>query len=211
MPSKTKKTIAREFLLLLGQIFIVGVVVVGLILYNAYYNSKCRSIKEQIKLNNERAMQLRSPFRNKISNQVRFFSEVLSDENKESQTKAWKRLEYLAEADSIKYRWYNSWDFNTIYNIQSFGLNTHVQFQRFIKQNKITVEDINNDNRAEKLYSDNKVLNLQLNKYKSMLMSGTAIQDWGINVILFLTFFVYVVRFVVIGVKWSIITLRKQQ
>ncbi len=109
MNIKTKKIIAREFLVFLICIGISIVTFLAIYPYNYFMRNKIDSFKKDISEKKILSDSLSKSYMLKYDTQFWFTGEFNKKFNM-SNTKLWESLYEIAKGDSVKYKWENTWD-----------------------------------------------------------------------------------------------------
>ncbi|MCB0401699.1 MAG: hypothetical protein KDD41_06415 [Flavobacteriales bacterium] len=193
------KIIAREFLLIILSIIILGIAYVSIKIYNYYHESKIIELEDKIDIEKNQLESIN--FYEKKYNQKWLYEKY---QVHYSYNMFWDRLQQLAEKDSIQYLWNRMNQENNDF-LFSIGFNHHTDFQEFILLNSFNIEDkrkyknilkIKIDLKNEKLFHESK--NINNYEIKKLLKS--------LSIILLLLFFI--IRYLYYSIKWSIKTLK---
>ena len=215
MNLKTKKIIAREFLVLLLSLVIGFAAFLITYFCNSYRQSKSGTITKQIQYKEFVADSLMRPFIVKTEKQEwlhKKFSEKinLSDSTLNSPEKLWNKLDEIIEKNSIPTGSNRTWKKEFVDVLSNTIYNTPDKFQKFVDSNKITLDD-----KAKYLQARNVVVQIQLlhddkTIQESKIISFESkieISFWAFCIALMILFGL---RYIYYSIKWSIKTLQKE-
>ncbi|HMT00408.1 MAG TPA: hypothetical protein PKA12_16765 [Saprospiraceae bacterium] len=214
MNLEIKKTIAREFLILIFSLSIGFVSFLCTYPYNTFKRYKKEQINSEIIKKNKLYDSISALYISKIENQEWFFNKLVSNYSLIRETKyntrekLWKRLNTLASKDSIKYKWdFSNKDFLDFHN--EIGFSDPEALQTFILKNRLSKKDSIN-------YNTGKAIKLEINElgknmrqternilsFKNQIQTGK--QTFFICVIL-----LFGIRYLFYSIAWSLNVLRK--
>ena len=214
MNKKTKKIIAREFLIILIMIALGLLIFVCIFPYNSYQNKQINKIENSISKKEKTTDSLHKSVNAKKKNQEWFFNKVSSEfditNSEYSELKTlWPILQRIAENDSTEYRWNNKWEQSLIDFHKGIGFKNAQELEKFIETNSLNAKDsiqlekstlIRNEIlglKKRKIELENKVFD----EYDRMdLLAGIGIILFGI---------LFILRYLFYAVKWSIKTLKE--
>lgn len=184
----SKRTLAREYLILILSIVLIVLSYVILKLYIKHETSK---IDEQIAII---AKELKSK---KEIERFNFFNAFNNNfPNNYTYSKFWERLEKLAEKDSIKVKW-EEWNSEVVSFNKKMGYSTDVEFRSFILSNTFTPKEI-----VQRERIDSKIEELKVQK--NFIENNNYFNDKFIIILITILFVFYPFRFLLKGLKWSL-------
>jgi len=215
MKLTTKKIIAREFLTL------TLVLTLGLISflctypYNAYKRNQAKNISSEISEKSKKADTLSLTFKNKLGQQKWFFDKYsnqwdISGDVINTSDKLWKRLDYLALNDSIKYKWQNVWDKDLIAFNKKIGFSNPEEFQSFIDKNRVTKIDSANYDSSLAINSEIALLTKNKKNYESEILSYNEQTEFGLKALIICFIILFGFRYLFYSLKWSLKTLKQK-
>ncbi len=216
MRLQTKKIIAREFLILTIAFFIGLLCFFSTYLYNFYKNKQAGDINKSIEEKSAQADSLAFAYKQKTEKQNWFFNQysaefdVKGDSKYNTKEKVWSRIDNLAKKDSIRFKWENVWDKELINYNKKIGFQTPDSFKTFIESNRINETEIENYNSSLKLIEVIKSLTSKKDKIKSKTLTFDKQLEFGIKSLLVLIIFLFILRYLFYGIKWSIRTLKQK-
>jgi len=215
MKIKTKKIIAREFLTLTIVLTLALISFLCTYPYNALKRNQSKNLSIEISVKSKNAETLILPFKNKIEQQKWFFDKFSNQWDTSrgvinTYDKLWKRLDYLALNDSIKYKWQHVWDKDLIAFNKKIGFSNPEEFQSFIEKNRFTKSDSNNNDLSNNIIAEINLLSLKKNKLESETMSMNEQYEFGL-ITLFITFIIlFGIRYLFYAIIWSFKTLKEK-
>lgn len=123
--------------------------------------------------------------------------------------KFWQHLTKLQKQDSLSYKWNNQWSraFKAI--LKENGITSAAEFSRFIKSNTVTEEDKKNRALVKKLRDESWDLGTKMHHCQVNQLDPQEIWNVAFYSLVGLLGLAYPVRFFVLALRWSILTLRK--
>lgn len=215
MKLTTKKIIAREFLI------IILVLTIGLISflctypYNAYKRNQVEKKSIEISEKSKKVDTLSLSFKNKIDQQNWFFDKYsnhwdISGDKINTSDKLWKRLDFLALNDSIKYKWQNVWDKELLAFNKEIGFTNPDEFKSFIDKNRITKIDSLNFDSSLAINSEIALLTKNKKDYESEILSYNEQIKFGLKVLIICFIILFGFRYLFYSLKWSLKTLKQK-
>jgi hypothetical protein len=215
MKLTTKKIIAREFLTL------TLVLTLGLISflctypYNAFKRNQVERKSIEISEKSKRADSLSLSFKNKIDQQKWFFDKYsshwdISGDKINTSEKLWKRLDFLALNDSIKYKWQNVWDKDLIEFNKELGFLNPDEFQSFIDKNRITKTDSTNYDSSLSINSEVAALTQNKKDYDSKILSFNEQTEFGLKASIICFIILFGFRYLFYSIRWSLKILKQK-
>jgi hypothetical protein len=215
MKIETKKIIAREFLFLISTLVLGVVFYLSIFPFNVYQKQQADNLRDSINSRTNLADSLSNSIKIKLDNQFWFTDKYLDRYNdlpksrKKANDKIWFKFKFWLENDSIIYNWDNVWDKEFISFLNSIGFKKGTDFQYFIQHNvNNRIDSLNNIN-AKKLSLTIGRLRIKENTYRKKLFSSK--DQWHISVRVFMIslIFLFGLRYIFFGIKWSISTLQR--
>jgi len=213
MNIKSKKILAREFLIFIVMVVFGVIIFACLYFYNSYQENKIDHISELITNKEFKIDSLQNPVNIKIERQDWYYKEITKDFNftipqaRELKT-FWSMVYRIAKNDSINYRWNNQWSDNVIKFHNNIGFNTPKELEEFIIVNTLS----ENDSLKLKKVIDYKDEIYGLEKQKEnrerKIISDWRMKDWTIAIIISLICIFFVFRYLFYAIKWSLRTLK---
>ena len=203
MELKSKKLLAKEFVILIITLFLGVIFYSILFLYNLQLTKQVNSIKGEIQLQREVADSLNSIIDAKIQKQKWFYKEIskVSDVSRfKNYEDFWQRVSFLAQKDSLKFRWSNQYTKSDIENFRRIGFHDADSLQKFALYNEITKQEIEEKSRLAILIGS---LEIELYEIDQILMSSK--DQFRISrIFLFcLLLIVFLLRYIFKGLVWS--------
>ncbi len=214
MKLRTKKTLAREFLIL-TVVFASGVVCfLCTYPYNYLRNNQVDKISKTVAEKTRHADTLSQSYKSKTQNQDWFFKQYSNKfdiENSKYNSKeiVWNRLYDLAKKDSLKLKW-GKWEKETIENFKEMGFPSPESLKELIDTNIISSTDLNNYNQSVRITQELKALNKQKNKIEAKILSFKRQIEFGIKAAIFFAIILLGLRYLYYAIRWSIKTLKKK-
>lgn len=216
MKLTTKKIIAREFLAALLVMAIGLTTFLGIYAYNAIKEKKISRLTSENNIASKQVDSLSYDYNKKADKQNWFFKKWsstfdLSDDTQyNTLEKVWKRIDYLAQRDSISYRWKYIWNKDLVTFHKEIGFQNPEEFKAFIDDNRISEKDksdftLSNEKKAIITDLDNQIKETQKSK-----LSYDEQLDFTTTTIFLLCLFIFGFRYLYYGVKWSIRILKEK-
>lgn len=215
MKLSIKKIIAREFLIL--TTLILFSVLFGLCIYpyNAFRKLQIDSLESEISAKKKEMDSLTFMYNKKLTKQKEFFNEsfeALSSEYQlDSSEATWKGLAKSYHSDSIIYFYEKKWDAKVVNFLNSKGFNDGRAFEKFVGENLLNKNDSINYLKSKKVDQNITELKNQSNQlYKKILSSREQI-DFSLLIFKILFLIAFPLRFLILGIKWSINTIKQKE
>jgi len=210
MNKKTKKIIAREFLILFALIVSGLLTFVCIFPYNLYQQKRINEIENIISERKAIADSLNKSVSEKLKNQKWYHKKITDKFNFTKPVKSfWLSVSNHTQNDSVNYHWNNNWTNNLIEYHKTLGFNNAQELESFIKNNSLNKQDsikLEKTDHIRKEISDFKNRKIKLeNKYfdeydRMELLTGIGIILFGI---------LFLLRYLFYAVKWSIKILKE--
>jgi hypothetical protein len=214
MNIKTKKIIAREFLLLLLSIAIAIFTFLFIYFYNYFEQIQIDSFKKDISVKKSISDSLSKSYTQKSEKQFWFTNKYaskfdISINGDYTNAKLWNRLYEIAKSDSMKFIWENSWPKELITFIKELGFETPEIFQSFILNNMLNSKDLEKDREAQKINLETELLETKIDEsYNKIVIPENQIRTAWVSFIIAIIV-LFFLRYVFFGIKWSIKTLKQ--
>ena len=214
MKLTTKKIIAREFLIL-TLILTVGIFsFLFTYPYNAYKRYQVQNINTEISKKRDKADTLSLSFTNKINQRKWYFEKYsnkwdISGDEINTSDKLWKRLDFLALNDSIKFKWNNVWDKQIVEFNNEIGFSNPNDFQSFIDKNRLTKVDLSNYDSFLAINSEITILDKNKMEYESEILSFNERTNFGLTVLVICFLILFGFRYLFYSLKWSLKILKQ--
>jgi hypothetical protein len=184
--------------------------------YNAIKEKKISRLSNEINITSKQVDSLSSAHNKKIDKQNWFFKkwsatfDLSNDTQYNTLEKVWKRIDYLAQQDSINYKWKNIWHKDLVTFHKDIGFHNPEEFKAFIDDNRISEKDKSDfmvANEKKTFISD---LDKQIKETTKSKLSYDEQIDFTTTAIVVLCLFIFGFRYLYYGVKWSIRTLNEK-
>lgn len=209
MKLKTKKIIAREFILLIATIALSIVAFLGTYIYNFYQHDQIDKLEEKILSETIIADSLAKSYNLKLNNQKRFYDKNnekvdLSEAEYNSPFKLWKRLYDLSVKDSIKAKFEKVWTVEIKDLLRELNLESPEKLKAFIDNNRITQIDSNNFSKATNIYSELSSIKSVKIKHQEKILEIKKQFRFGTWTFMIGLICFFGIRYLYYGIKWSI-------
>lgn len=211
MELRTKKTIAREFLILTLTLAAGIVCFLCTHLYNYYLNNQADNLNKKIADNTKTVDSLRYSYNQKMEKKNWFYEKLISkfDYERDSLDKVWNRLDDLAKKDSIKFRW-KKWGKEVVATNKEIGLGTPEVFKAFIESNRIQATDIEKYNQALNVNKELTKLNTDKREIEDKKFSYNEQLSFGFKSLIFIVMILFGLRYLIYAIKWSLKVLKQK-
>lgn len=211
MKLKSKKIIAREFILLILLLALGVISFLCIYPYNYYRNSQSHDLEKTIAQKNKITERLSYQYKTKFAKRDWYFEKFTvkfgSDSYKNDEL--WNRLLFLAKNDSIRHKW-NIWDNEfSNFNIE-LGFDTPQKLKEFIDRVRLNKIDSTNYTEALKIKQD--ILKLR-EREKEVEMKKFSSEEqfiFGMTSTIILLIMLFPARYLFYGVRWSIKVLKEK-
>ena len=212
MQLKTKKKIAKEVLLLLSSGIITLIIFLLVYPFNWYCNSKSEGIQTLIISKTIQSDSLVKNYNSKLKQQQWFYEGNIKDFDLEynSYSELWLRLEVIYNADSIEYKYNNTWDKNQIALLNKLGFRNGKDFKEFIAKNIITQADKANKSKSAEINKEIPKLKSEKRIWELKAMSTDEQMGFAIKGLIIVLIFFYPIRFLYWLIIWSFNTLKQK-
>lgn len=130
-------------------------------------------------------------------------------ENFESRDNLWVELSRLQKSDSISWKFYNNWSIRTIQILKQLGFTSPEEFENFIIDNSLNVSDESILKKKRSIRKEINELQNSQEKIKKRELSQPEIKQLTIDVSFIGLFILFIVRYLIYAVMWSVRTLEK--
>lgn len=216
MELKTKKIIAREFIILTTVFFMGLILLLSTFPYNAIIRNKVESQNYKISYKTKLADSLDNNYLTKIENQEWYLNEYINtysvNSNKFSdlRDKLWVLLKNLSTEDSINYKWENEWGEGFESFNKNLGFSNPQELKTFIERNIITKLDSSNHDSAFIIKSEIYSLSENKNELEKKILSKEERKALWLKILFYCYFILFVIRYLFYCIKWSIKTLKQK-
>ncbi len=215
MRLQIKKILAREFLLLTITISLGFIVFLLTYPYNLYRQNNASKLEVIIHENTNLADSLSKAFELKTTNQEWLHKKVLDEYDVGTNplyTKdgIWEQLTFLAKTDSIKFRWGTKWKEEWTPFFKKIGFANPDSLKKFVNSNTIQDNDIEMKNRSKELKKETINFKDENLKIKNKVLSYSEQINFGISAFIILGLLLFVLRYIVYAVQWSLKTLKEK-
>jgi len=212
MKLQTKKIIAKEFLILTITAFLGLIAFLGTYPYNYFQKNNIDKLNKSISEKTKIADSLSSSYNIKEGNQNWFFNKYFDKVETEFNTsdELWKRLDDLAQKDSIKYKWEKVWNKELVAFLKETGFPSGDNFNSFILSSRITTADLQNYNQSTKVKKEINNLKSKKGNIKSSILSFNQQAEFGLKCFIVAAILFFCLRYLYYSIRWSIKTLKQQ-
>jgi len=214
MKLRTKKIIAREFLVLIICSLVSILYFIGVLIYNYRFDSQRDDLSSKITTFEQKIDSLVRPFKSKVDNQEWFFNEsekrVLQSRH-ENVDQLWSRLSYLSKIDSIIYKWHNYWNDDVINGLNEMGFKSGKDFDLFITKNSLTQNEskvyetvLIFKEKISELSSKTYSIDKKYFEYEDQIKSS-------LSVLLIIGIISFPIRYFIYAIQWSYRTLKQTE
>lgn len=215
MKLSVKKLIAREFLILI--LILVVTIMSGLCIfpYNAFKQSQISSTQKEIFAQTKMSDSLSSLYDKKRNIQETFFAALATEYNlsksKENSTEMlWKILSESYYADSIPIKYEKEWDIKLVGFLKSRGYDSGKSFQKFVEENLLNKNDSLNKRKSKKINKYISDLQIKSNHLKYEIFDTKKQIKFSLLILIFIFSIAYPLRFLILGIKWSVKTIKQK-
>lgn len=215
MKLKTKKIIAREFLVFLLCIAIAIIAFLSIYPYNYLKQNHINNLTKEIAAKRTLADSLSKSYAKKYDNQIWFTNKIRSKFNVSKSAeygnlKLWNTLYDIAKSDSIKFKWGKVWSKELVIFIKELGFETPDKFQSFILKNITNSKDIKENRVAYKINAEAEALQIKSHEISQKILSlENQLRTAGLFFTIAVAIFFFL-RYIFYGVRWSVSTLNRK-
>lgn len=214
MQLKTKKRIAKEVLLLLSSGVLTLIIFLLVYPYNWYYSSKSDQVQTLITTKTIQSDSLISQYNSKLKQQQWFYEENLKEYDAPSlgyisYSDLWNRLEVICNADSIEYKYNNTWDKDLIAVLNKLGFHNAKEFKEFIAKNRLTQTDKANKSKSDDITNEISKLNSEKRIWELKALTIDEQIRFALKALIIALIFLYPVRFLYWLIVWSFKTIKQ--
>ena len=212
MNLRTKKILAREFLLIIICIVISSFGFLGVMAYNGFQNRLLKKLLVEKLFFLNKIQNLESTYTLKIRNQKRFYDESVKNNwhtRDWDYLNLWNKLQTLKKSDSINYQWKNLYgeEFQEIVKNQ-FGIQNGKDFENFIGNNSLTKKDNRSQIEIITINSTLKKINDQIKIRQKKVFQKNEKMEFAFMCLFILGTILFPVRYLLYGIIWSLKTLK---
>jgi hypothetical protein len=211
MKLKSKKIIAREFLLLTIAFTLGLVCFLCTYPYNNYRNRELSKLDKLLDEKNRIADSLSYQYSTKSQKKDWFFGKFTAKFGSDlyKNEEFWNRLSYLAEKDSIKYKW-NKWAKELTEFNKELDFDTPEKFKAFIDANRISNNDLTNYKESQKVSKEIATLKTQMKEVETKKLSFKKQVKFGVVITIIIMTILFAIRYLFYAVRWSIKVLKQK-
>jgi hypothetical protein len=216
MKLTTKKIIAQEFITL------TLVLALGLISflctypYNAFKQIQVVNKSTEISEKRKQSYSLSISYQSKLDKQNWFFEkfsnyyDLSGDTTLDSSNEVWKRFEWNALNNKIKYKWENFWAKDDISYFKEIGFSNPEALHSFIVKNRITKIDSTKYDSSKIINTNIALLTKSKSEYESDILSYNEQTDFTMKAIIIYFILFFGVRYFFYSLKWSLKILKQK-
>lgn len=208
---KTKKIIAREFLILLLAICLTMGFRGGIAIWNNRYVKALQEASQEYDAMEAERIRLVQTYDYKLKNQEKFFDwydHIFYFNDYRTPDSLWVHFYEMAETDSLRLRFEKKWNEYDRSLFDRFGFSNGWELQAYILRNQLTQSERLAQARVEDLATKQRMLQQRYDEFDNLYLTEEEIWDRLTLFVLCLLGLLYPVRFLVIAIRWSIRVLR---
>lgn len=210
MKLSTKKIIAKEFLLIISILLVTLIFNISIYPYNYFLERNILSEDQNILDLRQKANGVLLNYNKKKENHDMFYRLLLVEYDlNESSTKIWTDLTRLYYTDSIPIKFNNTWEKKLIRLLNNEGFKNGKEFEDFVHENIFTEKDSLDFRYAQSLNDSINLLTNKISGYYNKMIYKSRHREYTLYFLLILILIAYPVRFLFIGIKWSINTIKQ--
>ncbi len=214
MELRTKKIIAKEFLTLIIVLLLSGLVGLCIYPYNSLRRYQINKTEKEIAAQQIKSDSLSFGYKKKRKVQETFFNAISSEfniaaSNQNTVDKSWKVLSKVYHSDSIPIRFEKTWDAELVRYIKSMGYKDGKAFENFVGENLLNKNDSLNYEQSENVNQSISKLEIKVTRYKHNIFNSNEQIKFSLLVLIILLSIVYPIRFLILGIKWSLKTIKQ--
>ncbi len=183
--------------------------------YNAFRRLQIDSIKIEISAEKKEIDSLTLTLNKKLTKQKEFFNEsfeALSSEYQlDSSEATWKGLAKSYRSDSIPYFYEKKWDDKVVKFLNSKGFNDGKAFETFVGENLFNQNDSINYLKSKKIDQNVTEFKNQSNQFNKKILSSKEQINFSLLIFKILFSIAFPLRFLILGIKWSITTIKQKE
>jgi type II secretory pathway pseudopilin PulG len=215
MKLRTKKIIAREFLTLIVLLLLSGLIGLCIYPYNSFRQSQIKSTEKEITAQQSKSDSLSFAYNKKRNAQETFFNSLSSEFNitasdQNTADKTWKILSKVYHSDSIPIKYDKTWDAELVKFIKSKGYNNGKEFEKFVGENLLNKNDSLNYQQSEKVNQSISALEIKATHLKHKIFDSNEQMKFSLLILIILLSIAYPFRFLILGIKWSVKTIKQK-
>jgi hypothetical protein len=212
---KTRKIVAREFI-----IFIITLVITLLgFLYTVFYNisidNKIKALNVDFANNVRMGDSLSKIYKAKTNNQQWLYFQLLKEVDLGSASynnyeSLWRRFEEISKHDSLIYKYDYVWSNSVTEPFKHIGFNTAEKLNDFIERNAISSKDSIDYKHSNNIFDKNKLISTQIHHQGTLKFTSRKQLTFSSYCFLAAFTILFIFRWIFYGIKWSIKTLKEK-
>lgn len=215
MRLKTKKIIAKEFIILIIAIAIGLLSFVGTYIYNYLTINKENNLQKTIENKSLLADSLHKSYSSKDEKQKWFYNALndkidISGSEYNTYDKLWKLFQNILAKDSIKIRYDKIWTSKQREIFASTGFETSEKLESFLKNNRFTQTDLDDNQKSLQIFSEVKSLKTKKDQVKNSVLNSNAQIKFSFRVLMIALIVLFGFRYIFYAIKWSVSTLKQK-
>jgi hypothetical protein len=212
---KTRKIVAREFIILIITLVITLFGFLYTVFHNISIDNKIKAFKAEFANNVRTADSLSKIYKAKTNNQQWFYFQLLKEVDLGSASynnyeSLWRRLEEISMHDSLIYKYNYAWSKTATDVFKHIGFNTPEKLNSFIQRNSISSKDSMDYNDSNRALNRNNLINNQISYQSDLKFISQKQAIFSLYCFLIAFTILFVLRWILYGLKWSIATLKKK-
>lgn len=214
MELRTKKIIAREFLVTLTCLLVSFLFFIGTIIYNYRLESQRTDILNEIEIKTQLTDSLTRPYKEKLDNQEWFYTEAKNKEAQgdyENSQQLWTRLTSLSKADSVIYKWDNVWSKELKEVLREIGFKDGKAFNSFIGKNILSDEESKSFDRIRTLKEEINTLNEKSKNLDYKQFDKDNQIESSLAILLIIGIIGFPIRYFIYAIRWSYRVLKQKE
>ncbi|MFP5082175.1 hypothetical protein [Pedobacter sp. JCM 36344] len=213
MNLQAKKTIAREFILLILMTLIGIAFFLCTFLYNFYTENQVNQKDQEIKSKTLIADSLSNVFDKHKKKQSWIYDKLIEEfnvDNNYTQEKAWNQLLKVAKSNNTRIKWTTTWVSDLTPFLKKIGFNTPESFQSFILKYEISSDVTRNKQLAIELKRETSTLNKEKIILQEKILNIDKQINLGIGAFVICFVIIFFMRYIYYGIRWSVKTLKQE-
>lgn len=183
--------------------------------YNSFRQSQINSTETEITAQKSKSDSLSSVYNKKRNAQETFFNSLSSEFNitasdQNTPDKTWKILSEVYHSDSIPIKYDKIWDAKLVKFIKSKGYNDGKAFEKFVGENLLNKNDSLNYQQSEKVNQSISALEIKATHFKNKIFDSNEQIKFSLLILIILFSIAYPLRFLILGIKWSVKIIKQQ-
>ena len=215
MQLRTKKVIAREFIILLIAILLVAGAFGGTYIYNSMQNNQALQLDDTIVKKTAMADNLAKSYKLKRKNQQWFYdknNEIVDLTHTElnSPYKLWQRLDYLAATDSIQIKLDSVWTPEIKELLVTIDFDNPKKLIAFIDKNRITETDSTDFATSTSVNTEIEKVKKVKAVYKAKMFSVDQQKNFTLTILGITLIVLFGLRYLIYSISWSVKILKQK-